>query len=185
LLLTMPIIIRAAAESDIAAMASLRAETWGSEEYWKARIVGYLSGEHSPQQALAARGAFVAMEENAVAGLIAGHRTKRFGYDGELEWIDVSKSRRGQGIADKLLVAISARFVEQSALRVCVNVAQRMRSRGGSMRGMERCRSTNIGWAGRTSARSPAARKTSPWKDDCLSAAQALASKRSHHGVSR
>jgi ribosomal protein S18 acetylase RimI-like enzyme len=119
----MPIIIRAAAESDIAAMASLRAETWGSEEYWKARIVGYLSGEHSPQQALAARGAFVAMEENAVAGLIAGHRTKRFGYDGELEWIDVSKSRRGQGIADKLLVAISARFVEQSALRVCVNVA--------------------------------------------------------------
>jgi len=48
----MPIMIRAAAENDIAAMASLRAETWGGEAYWKERISGYLNGAHSPQQAL-------------------------------------------------------------------------------------------------------------------------------------
>jgi GNAT superfamily N-acetyltransferase len=96
---------------------------WGSEEYWKTRIAGYLSGEHSPQQALAARAAFVAMEENAAVGLIAGHRTKRFGYDGELEWIDVTEKRRGQGIADGLMAAMAGWFMEENALRVCVNVA--------------------------------------------------------------
>jgi GNAT superfamily N-acetyltransferase len=119
----MPIIIRAAAESDIAAMAVLRAETWGSEEYWQARIAGYLSGEHSPQQALAPRAAFVAVEDSTVTGLVAGHRTKRFGYDGELEWIDVTEKRRGQGIADRLMAAMAGWFMEQNALRVCVNVA--------------------------------------------------------------
>jgi GNAT superfamily N-acetyltransferase len=119
----MPIMIRAAAESDIAAMAALRAETWGSEEYWQLRIGGYLSGQHSPQQALTARVAFVATEENAAVGLIAGHRTRRFGYDGELEWIDVTEKRRGQGIADRLMVAMAEWFMEQNALRVCVNAA--------------------------------------------------------------
>jgi GNAT superfamily N-acetyltransferase len=123
LLLTMRIVIREAAEGDIAAMAALRAETWGSEAYWHERIGLYLSGEHSPQQALASRAAFIAVEAGTVAGFIAGHRTKRFGYDGELEWINVSKARRGQGIADELLQTMAAWFVEQKALRVCVNVA--------------------------------------------------------------
>lgn len=119
----MSIMIRSATFADIAAMAALRAETWGSEAYWKERIGLYLSGEHSPQQALAARAAFISVEEGTVTGFIAGHRTKRFGYDGELEWINVSEKRRGQGIADELLMAMSAWFVEQKALRVCVNVA--------------------------------------------------------------
>jgi GNAT superfamily N-acetyltransferase len=118
----MPIIIRVVAESDIAAMASLRAETWGSEEYWQARIAGYLDGTHSPQQALAPRAAFVAVEGGAVTGFVAGHLTKRFGYDGELEWIDVTEKQRGQGIADRLMVAMAGWFMEQNALRVCVNV---------------------------------------------------------------
>jgi ribosomal protein S18 acetylase RimI-like enzyme len=58
-----------------------------------------------------------------VVGLIAGHRTKRFGCDGELEWIDVAKECRGQGIAEGLMTAMIRWFVEQGALRVCVNVA--------------------------------------------------------------
>jgi ribosomal protein S18 acetylase RimI-like enzyme len=119
----MPIMIRAAAECDIAAIAALRAETWGSEAYWKERIGGYLNGAHSPQQALAARAGFVAIAHGTFAGFVAGHRTKRFGYDGELEWINVSKARRGHGIADELLQTMAAWFVEQIALRVCVNVA--------------------------------------------------------------
>jgi hypothetical protein len=91
----MPIMIRAAAESDIAAMASLRAETWGSEAYWKERIGGYLNGAHSPHQALAARAAVVAIADGTVAGFIAGHRTKRFGYDGN--WSGSMSARRAAG----------------------------------------------------------------------------------------
>ncbi len=95
-------------EHDVAGMAALRAQTWGTEPYWAARIGGYLNGEHSPQQALAERVAFVALDGDVVVGLVAGHRTKRFGCDGELEWIDVAKEWRGQGIADGLMTAMMA-----------------------------------------------------------------------------
>jgi GNAT superfamily N-acetyltransferase len=114
---------RLAGEHDIAGMAALRAQTWGTAPYWAARIAGYLNGEHSPQQALAERVAFVALDGDVMVGLVAGHRTKRFGCDGELEWIDVAKERRGQGIADGLMATMMAWFVEHGALRVCVNVA--------------------------------------------------------------
>ena len=122
-LLVMPIVIRGAEEHDVAGMAALRAQTWGAAPYWTARIGGYLNGEHSPQQALAERVAFVALDGDVVVGLVAGHRTKRFGCDGELEWIDLAKERRGQGIADGLMATMMAWFVEHEALRVCVNVA--------------------------------------------------------------
>ena len=115
--------IRLAGEHDIAGMAALRAQTWGTEPYWTARIGGYLNGEHSPQQALAERVAFVALDRDVVVGLVAGHRTKRFGCDGELEWIDVAKGWRGQGTADGLMTVIMQWFVRQGAVRVCVNVA--------------------------------------------------------------
>ena len=115
--------IRLAGEHDIAGMAQLRAQTWGTQPYWAARIGGYLNGEHSPQQALAERVAFVALDRDAVVGLVAGHRTKRFGCDGELEWIDVAKGWRGRGTADGLMTVIMQWFVRQGAVRVCVNVA--------------------------------------------------------------
>jgi GNAT superfamily N-acetyltransferase len=118
----MAIEFRPVRDCDIAAMAAIRAEEWESEAYWKARISLYLSGEHSPQQAVAARAAFVALEDGKVLGFVAGHRTKRFGCDGELQWINVSEQRRGNGIAGGLLTAMAAWFVEQGALRVCVDV---------------------------------------------------------------
>lgn len=123
MLACMTLAIRPATEHDIPAMAALRAETWGSAAYWEIRIAGYLSGEHFPQQALRERTAFVATEDGTVVGLIAGHRTRRFGYDGELEWIDVTPERRGQGIADALFRAMAAWFIAQQSRRVCVNVA--------------------------------------------------------------
>jgi hypothetical protein len=85
--------IRAAGEHDVAGMAALRAQTWGTEPYWAARIGGYLNGEHSPQQALAERVAFVALDGDVVVGLVAGHGTKRFGCDGELEWMAGNRRR--------------------------------------------------------------------------------------------
>jgi len=114
--------IRPAEDRELAAIAVLRSLGWEVPEFWEPRIALYLSGEHSPQQALAPRAAFVAVEDGKVVGFVAGHRTRRFGYDGELQWINVAHEQRGAGVAGSLLAAIAAWFVQESALRVCVNV---------------------------------------------------------------
>jgi GNAT superfamily N-acetyltransferase len=108
---------------DVPAMAAMRARNWETEEFWQARIGGYLRGSHSPQQALRERAAYVAEEEGRLAGFVAGHRTRRYECDGELQWIDVGAEHRGRGVADKLMQAMGAWFAEQDSLRVCVNVA--------------------------------------------------------------
>ena len=114
-------ILRPVEQADIPWMAAIRAQG-GTAAFWKDRIGLYLSGQHSPQQALTARAAFVAIDRNDLVGFVAGHRTRRFGCDGELQWINVVEERRGQGIAGRLMVKIGAWFVEQDAYRVCVNV---------------------------------------------------------------
>ena len=116
------VVFREAAKSDIAAMAQIRAASWGEEEYWKQRIRGYMSCEIYPQKALRPRVIYVAVEKEAVVGLIAGHLTRRYECDGELEWIDVVAERRGSGIATGLLVRLAKWFVEQKALKICVDV---------------------------------------------------------------
>jgi GNAT superfamily N-acetyltransferase len=103
-------------------MAAIRSREWETEAYWEARIRGYLSGRHSPQQALPDRAAFVAMNDGLLVGFVAGHRTLRYACDGELEWINVVEEQRGHGIAGKLLAAIGAWFAHRDALRVCVDV---------------------------------------------------------------
>ena len=60
------------------------------------------------------------MDED-LGGFIAGHLTRRFSCDGELEWIDVVRERRRSGIASELLRVLAAWFVEREALRVCVD----------------------------------------------------------------
>jgi GNAT superfamily N-acetyltransferase len=122
--LYMPVEIRTATDQDVAAMAAIRAKVWGTEAFWRGRIGRYLTGEHSPQHAQAARQIFVAVEDGAVLGFVAGHRTSRFGFDGELQWIDVVQDRRRSGIAGVLIRKIAVWFVQQSAFRVCVNVAE-------------------------------------------------------------
>jgi GNAT superfamily N-acetyltransferase len=103
-------------------MAAIRALEWETMDYWLARIRGYLDGSLSPQQALHTRAVFVAADDGALIGFVAGHRTRRHGCDGELEWINVAPEYRGRGIADKLMLAMGAWFVAQDALRVCVDV---------------------------------------------------------------
>ena len=102
-------------------MAFIRAQRWGTEAFWQNRISGYLSGDHSPQQALAPRAAFVAVDAGQIAGFIAGHLTHRYQCDGELEWIDTIEQHRRQGIASALLRALAQWFEQQNALRVCVD----------------------------------------------------------------
>ena len=119
----MPKTIRLAEHSDVAAMAGLRAQEWGEKVFWTDRIARYIRGEHSPQHALPERGVFVAVDNGTVVGFVAGHRTRRFDCDGELQWINVAEAKRGEGIGYKLLERIGAWFVEHNVQRVCVNVA--------------------------------------------------------------
>ena len=114
--------VRPAEPADIPAIAAIRAEEWETDAYWTARIGGYLREERSPQQALATRAVFVAVDGSEVVGFVAGHRTRRFGCAAELQWINVAHARRGQGIAGTLMVKIAAWFAHQEAGRICVNV---------------------------------------------------------------
>jgi hypothetical protein len=68
----MQVRVRPVEDHDVAAMAALRAREWETEGFWEARIRLYLSGEHSPQQALAACAAFVAVDDNGVVGSVSG-----------------------------------------------------------------------------------------------------------------
>ncbi|HEX4038754.1 MAG TPA: GNAT family N-acetyltransferase [Acidobacteriaceae bacterium] len=107
---------------DIGALAALRAQEWQTTEYWEKRIRAYLDGTLNPQQALPERVLFVAEEQGAILAFIAGHRTRRHGCEGELEWINVDAAHRGRGLSRPLLQRMAAWFVEQRAFRVCVNV---------------------------------------------------------------
>lgn len=119
----MPVVIRLVESGDIPAMAAIRARESQNVDFWVDRIGRYLSGEHSPQQALPIRVAFVAMEEGRLVGFVAGHHTRRFDCDGELQWINVVQERRGSGIADQLMQKMGEWFVRQQLVRVCVNVS--------------------------------------------------------------
>ena len=109
--------------SDIPAMARIRAAEWGTEGYWTTRISKYLDCEHHPQQALMPRVIYVALDGDSLVGFIAGHLTRRYACDGELEWINVTPEHRGSGAASELLRMLAIWFVEQNAVRICVNAA--------------------------------------------------------------
>lgn len=118
----MPATIRSAEEGDVAAMAAIRAAEWETQAYWEKRIAAYLAGNIAAQQALRGHAVSVAVREQAVIGFIAGHRTTHHGCQGELEWMDVVAAHRRQGVAGRLVVTLAAWFVEQQALRVCIDV---------------------------------------------------------------
>jgi GNAT superfamily N-acetyltransferase len=93
------------------------------------RMTAYFDGHRHPQHALAARviyvaNQYVANQGEAMIGYIAGHLTRRFACDGELEWLYVVPQRRRSGVASGLMPRLAAWFQEQKAFRVCVNVAR-------------------------------------------------------------
>ena len=87
-----------------------------------ARMADYLDGRHHPQKALAGRAAFLATADGDVAGYIAGHLTRRFACEGELQYLYVAPAFRRSGIASMLLQELSRWFGEQGAARICVDV---------------------------------------------------------------
>ena len=113
---------RKARHSDIPMMAEIRAADWGTEDYWRERIFQYLTGKLHPREALRPRVFLVYVEHEKIVGLIAGNLTRRFGCEGELEWISVRPECRGRGIASELLCRLAKWFVAHHAHRVCVDV---------------------------------------------------------------
>jgi ribosomal protein S18 acetylase RimI-like enzyme len=114
---------RLAEEQDLKALAAIRGADDASESYWLNRIMGYYHGTHNPQQALAPRTMIMATDNFRVIGFIAGHLTRRYDCDGELQWIDTMPEYRGRGIATHLLRLLANWFNEQGAKRICVNCA--------------------------------------------------------------
>lgn len=112
---------RPASSIDVDAMAACRA---GDAESGPAdgRMARYLEGKHHPQQALVPRAAFVALDGATVVGYIAGHLTRRYDCDGELQYLYVAASHRRGGVATELLRHLACWFVEQGAHKICVDV---------------------------------------------------------------
>jgi len=131
---------REATASDIPAMARIRAAEWETEQYWRARIAGYLECRLHPRQALLPRVMYVAMQGDSLVGFIAGHRTRRYRCDGELQWINVVPECRGGRVALALLRLLAKWFARQRASRICVDVdpanaaARRFYARYGAVR---------------------------------------------------
>lgn len=103
-------------------MARIRAAEWETEDYWNKRIRAYMAGELDPKFALKPRINYVCCEAESIVGFIAGHLTERHACQGELEWINVTRDRRGGGAASGLLRVLAQWFVAQNALRICVDV---------------------------------------------------------------
>jgi ribosomal protein S18 acetylase RimI-like enzyme len=116
------VLVRVSEDSDITAMALIRAAEWGEVKYWENRISGYLDGRLNPQLALESRSCYVAVERHAIVGFAAGHLTRRYACDGEIEWINVMPEWRRRNIASGLLRALACWFAEKGACRVCVDV---------------------------------------------------------------
>ena len=57
---------RRARLSDISAMAEIRAADWGTEEYWRRRILRYLKHELYPKEALRPRVSLVCIERKRI-----------------------------------------------------------------------------------------------------------------------
>jgi GNAT superfamily N-acetyltransferase len=118
----MVVTYRVATPLDVAGMTQCRLEDPVSGPA-DPRMTAYMLGTHHPQQALAPRVVLVGLADHRVVGYIAGHLTRRYECEGELQYLFVAPSYRRAGVAAELLARLGAWFVSQGAHRVCVNVA--------------------------------------------------------------
>lgn len=113
---------REAGLTDVGVLAEMRAATWGTEPYWWDRITGYLQRDTHPTEGLLPRVLLLAEVSGVAQGFIAGHLTRRFDCDGEIQWLDVALAHRRRGVAGTLLRELAAWFDTRGAHRICVDV---------------------------------------------------------------
>ncbi len=132
--------IRDATREDVPVISELRAEVWGTIDYWMNRVAKYLKARSGPMEALAERKVLVCESEGRIVGFIAGHLTTRYDCQGELQWLNVTESYTRKGIASQLLKALMQWFMAQNAQRICVDVepdnevAEKFYSKHGAVR---------------------------------------------------
>lgn len=117
---TMELEYRGASSADVPAMERCRAADAESGPA-DPRMAAYFDGRHHPQQALAARIGFIALDGPEVVGYIAAHATTRFGCTGEVQYLYVTPDYRGSGVGRQLLRCVAEWFQENGIARVCVN----------------------------------------------------------------
>src|SRR5881396_1727693 len=93
---------RESTSGDIRAMAQCRL-TDPAARSADPRMAAYFAGQHHPHQAMLPRVGYLALAGDDVIGYIAGHRTQRFGNDGEVQYLYVAPNYRRLGIASALL----------------------------------------------------------------------------------
>lgn len=115
------IAFRAATVADVPGIARARAldRAAGPAD---PRMARYLEGTHHPGQALPPRVAVLAESDGGVVGYTAGHLTRRFGCQGEVQWLWVAPAFRRRGVARELLRLLAGWFADRRAARVCVDV---------------------------------------------------------------
>lgn len=86
------------------------------------RLSEYMTGQHNPQLALPRRSVLCATLGQSPVGYVAGHLSRRFDCEGELQWIYVVASARRQRIGGALVCLLAEWFAAQRVARVCVNV---------------------------------------------------------------
>jgi ribosomal protein S18 acetylase RimI-like enzyme len=112
---------RQATNKDVPILAKIRAKNWETEAFWNNRISGYLNYTHNPQQALKPRIIYIASDNDTIIGFVAGHLTRRYECEGELEWIDIIEEYRRNGIASGLVRLLAEWFIEQKSYEVCID----------------------------------------------------------------
>lgn len=112
---------RAATATDVGAMLDCRVGDPAAGP-GDARMAAYFAGHHHPQQALAPRAGYVALDDDRVIGYIAGHLTRRHGCEGEVQYLYVAPAHRRSRVATALLELLAGWFTREGARRVCVNV---------------------------------------------------------------
>lgn len=113
---------RVATPADVPAMEGCRlGDVDAGEADW--RMAAYLDGRHHPGQARKPRTGVLALDDDRVVGYIAGHLTRRYRCDGELQYLYVAPSHRRSGVARALVRKLADWFASQGAKKVCVNAA--------------------------------------------------------------
>ncbi|MBB5394259.1 N-acetyltransferase [Mucilaginibacter sp. AK015] len=115
--------IRTADVNDLSALSAFRGNTADDQYFWLQRIGGYLNATYHPQQALPKRVIFASEYKDSLIGWIAGHLTRRYDCQGELQWLDVQPEFRFAGVASALLTQLMLWFQQNGAARICVNCA--------------------------------------------------------------
>lgn len=123
---------RKAGIDDVPRIAQVNSDTLrecglGTPEMYEAerlrkRWESYTRGLHHPRYALKPRILFAAFVDKLMVGYIAGHFSRRYGAEGELQSIYVLKDHQGQGLGTSLLMRLAAWFAFHDRRSVCVGI---------------------------------------------------------------